>query len=149
MDLKITIVMCVTAVLVFAVMFGRPFSVSYKGLQAAMQQTKEIHEAVGKTNGDGTLSQMNERLLAESAETKKALSDGLAAVNARLDERTHIVRRGASEPEDLASYTQSRMHDILDGLARNQMMTDLMWKAMQSHGFDLPDMPSWNEQENK
>lgn len=143
----------IVAVVIIAILvFGRKLSVSVKGVtasvEAAAHEAKDAAKAaadkvdvvaqhLGETNGDGNIARMVERVLAESAETKAEL----VAVNARLDERTHVKRVGRDEPEELAVYTQDRMHDILNLLNVVAMQLGTLWTFLKED-YSLPDLPS-------
>jgi hypothetical protein len=139
--LPIVIVISLAGVTTAAIIFGRPLSLSYKGLRAVVDQTaqhtREIKETVGEANGEGPLMDIVERLVAGQA----SLNQGQALLSQRLDEQTHVMRHGSDEPESLNHYTQSRMHDVLSAVAVVSLKVDAIWGHL-AHGYPLPDLPS-------
>lgn len=161
----------IIAVVVLTVLFlGRRVSVSVKGVTASVEAAakaaqrsadhaatkaeevaqkvdaahSDLKETVGEANGNGPLMQMaakilggNAELFAQYAELRVELSE----LNERLERRTQIVRQGHSEPEDLAPYTQDRMHDVLQAIGAVKLEADTLWRFLQDD-YQLPDLPS-------
>lgn len=140
----IVVCVCVTVVVTAAVLRGSPLTISWRDVKASIDRTethvREVKEAVGEPNGNGNLSTMNARALAEMAE----LRAGLQAVNLRLDERTEVVRLGSTTPEPLADYTQERMHDVLNAVAKLSMQVQTLWMFLQED-YALPALSSMEE----
>jgi hypothetical protein len=133
MNLAMVIAIVVGVVAVSAIVFGRPMTVSYKDLKASLdknnENTAEIRRSVGEANGKGDLTQMHEKTLEQIEE-----------IRVLLDARTHITRSGSTEPEELAKYTQSRLHDVLGALASIDLQLSTLWRVLQDD-YDLPDLP--------
>lgn len=117
---------CGTVLVAVAIVFGRAVSVTFHGI-------RDIKATVGKPNGNGDLATMSAQLL-----------DKVDAVKQQLEDRTHVTRAGSTEPEELAPYTQERLHDILGAIARVETMVAMLWRALKDD-YNLPDLPSMEE----
>lgn len=90
----------------------------------------DIKKTVGDPDGGGDVLARIDKI-----------DEKVDAVTALLDERTHVTRQGNDEPEELAPYTQDRMHDVINLLTIVNLKVDTMWASMSDHGFDLPELP--------
>lgn len=123
MNLAAFVVVALAVVVLAAVVLGRQLTVTVHGI-------RDIKATVGQPNGNGTIATMNARMLGEIAE-----------VRTEMEKRTHILRDGATVPEELGAYTQDRMHDVLSAVSKVAMKVDIVWVFLQEHGYDLPDLP--------
>lgn len=126
------VVIAAAVVIVAIIVSGRKLTVTFRDVKATVEKTSS---AVGEKNGNDLT------VLGELAEIRAEQE----AVKAKLDERTHVTREGRHEPEDLAGYTQDRMHDLLAAVALVALKVDVMWKFLKPD-YDLPDLPSMHKE---
>jgi hypothetical protein len=140
-DLAIVVILAIVGL--FTLIFVGRLTFTMRGIKVTAERNEahvvDLKETVGEANGNGAVTTMQARTLGELAELAKKVSE----LNARLEERTHIVRHGQSEPEELASYTQDRLHDVLSAIAVIKLQLDTLWTFLKDD-YPLPDLPSLN-----
>lgn len=127
------IIVCAAAIVIVVVVTGHRLTVSFRGVQVT---TERIQTAVGAPNGQGdAMSQL------------AVLDSKITEVHDELEERTHILRAGRTETEELGPYIQSRLHDVIGAQTLISLKVDFIWRAAKSQGWDLPDLPSMQQPE--
>lgn len=138
-DLAIVVVLVLFGLCLLLIVGKLTFTV--RGIKVVAEKTEQhaadVKKTVGEANGNGDVTTMQARILGELAEVDRKVDN----VNSRLDERTHVVRHGRAEPEELAVYTQDRMHDVLTALAVLKLQLDTLWRFLKDD-YQLPDLPS-------
>lgn len=93
-------------------------------------KVEEIQQTVGVKNGGTDVVHQLEELDAK-----------VTAVDQRLDQRTHVTRAGATEPEELAPYAQDWFHEINGQLTSLIGHIWLIQQALREQGINVPDLP--------
>lgn len=121
------VIVCATVLIVVVIAFGRKLTVTFHDVKATVERTEthvaDVKSTVGESNGGGDVIHQLDELRRE------------------LADQTSVTRAGATEPEELRSYIQDRMHKILGRLAAQDMKVNLLWDMARAHGFDLPELP--------
>lgn len=137
MTLAIVVVVVIGVVAVAAVVFDRPLTLSFRGMRdfkASIERTEantaKVAKAVGEPNGRvDVVTQL------------AVLDQKVDALNLRVEDRTHVLRAGADEPEELAPYIQAWFHKIDSRLTVTHGSLAILWRATKAD-YDLPDMPT-------
>lgn len=103
--------------------------------EAAAESAAETKTTLGKINGNGDLMTMVARSLAELAEIHAKQE----AIEAKVEDRTHIVRRGTTTPVELGPYMQDWFHEINSNLTIIRGTLSVLWHKLKED-YDLPDL---------
>lgn len=115
-------------------LLGRRLSITVRGIAVTAERTdvntEHVKKTVGEVNGSG-----------DAMTVLSELDRKVSVLDQRLDDRTHVLRQGRTEREELGPYTQDRLHDVLGAVAVLALKIDTLWRFLKDD-YQLPDLPS-------